>query len=320
MNSRIFARPSTTLFATGLFALFAVNPVQAGEQAAGLTEEVLERVSISGAIEVEATWSEDFDGESSSDISLATAEVALEGRLTNWAGATLALEWDDEEDKITVDEAFISLGSAELFPVQGQVGRFVVPFGVYDGNTIADPLTKEVFEAKEDALLAGFEFNDFAGGIYFFNGDSSDGGGDDIEHFGLFAGYTLETETIEVGVQLGYLNSVFDADGLTDAFDGEADYVDGVAVQARLIAGHYNGRGNVFIHTERITTVSPESANGFADLLADPDLPGAKVYVTGEKGREICREGGRLIIPRRPANPQGGCRGCSGCRRENGCS
>jgi hypothetical protein len=91
--------------------------------------------------------------------------------------------------------------------------------------------------------------------------------------------------------------------------------VEVVSELARLIAGRYNGRGNVFIHTERITTVSPESANGFTDLLADPDLPGAKVYVTGEKGREICREGGRLIIPRRPANPQGGCRGCSGCRR-----
>lgn len=234
MNSRIFARRSTTAFAAGLFTLFAASPVQAEEKAADLAQELLERISISGAIEVEAAWSEDFDGESSSDISLATAEIALEGSLTDWAGATLALEWDEEEDKISIDEAFISLGSAELFPVQGQVGRFVVPFGVYDGNTIADPLTKEVFEAKEDALLAGFEINGFAGGIYLFNGDSSDGGGDDIEHFGLFAGYALETETMEIDFQLGYLSSVFDSDGLTDAFEAEADYVDGMAVQASL--------------------------------------------------------------------------------------
>jgi len=85
---------------------------------------------------------------------------------------------------------------------------------------------------------------------------------------------------------------------------------------ARLIAGHYNGRGNIFIHTDRVTAVAANSTERFSALLQRPELPGERIYLTGERGRQICPEGGRLIIPRRPANGRGGCRGCSGCRRE----
>jgi hypothetical protein len=82
---------------------------------------------------------------------------------------------------------------------------------------------------------------------------------------------------------------------------------------ARLIAGHYNGRGNIFIHTDRVTAVAANSAERFGALLQAPEFPGERIYLTGERGRQICPEGGRLIIPRRPTNGQGG---CSGCRRE----
>lgn len=200
---------------------------EASESDSGLLTKINQHVSLSGAIEVEMGWSEDFEGGEESDITLATAEIALETQITEWDSGLLALEWDDEEDKITIDEAFITLGNTDKFPLFVQVGRYVTPFGLYDGNTIADPLTKEAFETKEDALLVGAEVAGFQGSLFIFNGDTNEGGGNDhIGQWGINLGYGMEHNGMEVTANLGYVNSVMDADGLTGILEdlqSEAD-------------------------------------------------------------------------------------------------
>jgi len=63
-----------------------------------------------------------------------------------------------------VDEAFIIIGNTQRFWLFGKFGRMIAPFGISTGDPVADvltlddPLTIEVFETKEDAILIGFEF------------------------------------------------------------------------------------------------------------------------------------------------------------------
>ncbi len=225
--------------AAGLLCLIGATQTMADEKKEELLEKVKDHISMYGAIEVEAGWSEDFKGASESDITLATAEIGFEAKLTEWASATLNLEWDDDEDKIDVDEAFISLGNTEKFPVSGQAGRFVVPFGVFAGSTIADPLTMQAFETKEDAVMVGVEFEGLHAGIYVFNGDTNEGEGDDtIEHFGAHVGYTLQNDTLDINAHLGYLSSVIDSDELSENLDLTANYVGGLAAQVSVkVAG-----------------------------------------------------------------------------------
>lgn len=186
----------------------------------------------SGAIEVEAAWSEDFEGSSESTLDLATAELAIEAKLTDWATADMAIEWDGDDDKLTVDEAFITLGGTDSFPVFVQAGRYVTPFGIFDGNTISDPLTKEAFEAKEDAVMVGSEIGPVSISAYLYNGETNEGGGDDnIEHFGAAVGYQLERESFSIELHLGYTNSLGDSDTLEENYDTEADYIGGVSSQ-----------------------------------------------------------------------------------------
>lgn len=221
--------------AAGSLCLIGATQTMAAEQKEELLEKVKDHISIHGAIEVEAGWSEDFEGASESDIALATAEIGFEVKLTDWAAGTLNLEWVDEDDKIDVDEAFISLGNTEKFPVSVQAGRFVVPFGFFEGSTIADPLTMQAFETKEDAVMAGFEYEGLHAGAYVFNGDTNEGSGDDtIEHFGAHIGYALKNDAFELNTHLGYLSSVVDADALSENLDLSADYVGGLAAQASV--------------------------------------------------------------------------------------
>ena len=210
----------------------------AGEEQGVLTK-VKEHVTVRGAIEVEVRWNEDFAGVSESDIALATAELGFEAKMTDWVVGSLALEWLDDEEKIDIDEAFVTLGNTDKFPLTLQAGRYVVPFGAFASNTISDPLTLEAFETKEDAVMVGIEEVGMHAGFYVFNGDTNEGEGDDtIEHFGAHLGYSLEKEQLSFQVGLGYLSSVVDSDFLSENLDLAAEYVGGVAVNAKVaIAG-----------------------------------------------------------------------------------
>jgi len=223
----------TTVMTFGLLSLAGVGVAMADETTEELLDKAKEHITLSGAVEVEIGWSEDFEGATESDIALATATLGVEASLVDWASATAVFDWDDEEDKVTVDEAFLVLGNTDKMPVFLQAGRFYLPFGVFETNTVSDPLTLEAFETREDAVMIGYGLAGIEMGAYGFNGDTNEGGGDDtIEHFGAYVGYSLENETVKVNAHLGYLSSVIDSDTLSESFDLEADYVGGIALQA----------------------------------------------------------------------------------------
>ncbi|PIE72443.1 MAG: hypothetical protein CSA20_07830 [Deltaproteobacteria bacterium] len=207
----------------------------AAGQAFAADLKINDHVTLGGAIEVEVSHSEDFEGASETSIDLATAKFALETEVNEWASGVLAIEWDGDADKFAVDEAFVKLGETEAMPAYLKGGRFVVPFGVYDANTLADPLTKEAFETKEDNLLVGVAAGPVTVDAFVYKGETNEGGGDaSIDKYGLAVGYARENDMLTVGVHASYTNSLFDSDGLQEVFDPEADYVGGVALQTSV--------------------------------------------------------------------------------------
>ena len=55
----------------------------------------------------------------------------------------------------------------------------------------------------------------------------------------------------------------------------------------RTISSRYNGHGYVFIHTNAITGIEPQSQQLFTSLLAASTVPGDRVYLTGDRGAEL---------------------------------
>ena len=220
----------------------------------------LDKLQLGGAIEVEAGKRRDFAGVRTSDFKLTTAEFDFEADIVSWGKAELSLQWiscptlpcgDAAADKITVNEALITLGKPEKFPLYLKAGRGVVPFGISTGTTVAakleetltitGPLTVEVFETKEDYVLLGAKAYGFRAGAYVFNGSTNQvgGGGKRLEHYGLTAGYAVQTDTLSFDAGADLIDSVVDSDGLTRAFPelqnpGRRRYVSGVTAHARL--------------------------------------------------------------------------------------
>lgn len=209
----------------------------------GMASMINDHVSFSGLIEVEASAGEDFEGASTSNVELATVELGFDARANDWtSGHVLVLYEEGGDDKVLIDEAFITLGNTEQFPLYLTAGRMYVPFGKFETNMISDPLTLEIGETQETALQLGFAVQGAHGSFFAFNGDTNEGGGDSqIEQYGANLGYLYEQEGFSMDVGISYVNSMGDSDGLSEFLAEEnlleADYVGGLGVYAIASVG-----------------------------------------------------------------------------------
>ena len=74
----------------------------------------------------------------------------------------------------------------------------------------------------------------------------------------------------------------------------------------------YQGCGNIFIHTDSITYVAPDSRQAFGDLLVMAILPRENIYMIGSKGLEIGPDASKGIVHDKKKHE--GCGRCKNCR------
>ncbi|MBU0908909.1 MAG: LbtU family siderophore porin [Proteobacteria bacterium] len=218
-----------------------------GEQS--LLQSINDHVDLRGLVEVEAVSAEDFNGDDTSDISLATVEVGLDARISDWSQAHLLLlyEEDEEENHLIVDEGTITFGKLDAFPAYLTVGKMYLPFGSYVTNMVSDTLPLELGEIRDSAVLAGFQSSGFYGSLYGFNGVLSEWGEDDkIDAWGASLGFAHEREDFSVDVGLDWLNNIGDSDDLGEYLEENtgaseiADYVEGLAAHILLQYGPFD--------------------------------------------------------------------------------
>jgi len=94
----------------------------------------------------------------------------------------------------------------------------------------------------------------------------------------------------------------------------DGHFTPNIAAQLTMtIAKVYQGKGNIFIHTEKITDVAPESKYTFTNLLGISGLPQNNIYLTGEKGLKFCHDAGKVIVRKTKKHGIGGCGKCKNC-------
>ncbi len=231
----------------------------------------MDRITISGVVEVEGGFGKtDFaapgeDDEDSSDLTLATVELGVDAEISDYVSAHVLFLYEDDED-VVVDEGTITIGGGEKFPMYLTAGKMYVPFGSFETAMISDPLTLELGETRETAVLVGSELNGFYGSAYVFNGDVDEDGDDShIDNFGLNAGYAVEKDGFSVDVGVSYINNLLDSDGWEDIRDGgreEAEeqgytfapreYVGGIGVHAIVNVGPFSVIGEYVTALEEV--------------------------------------------------------------------
>lgn len=192
-----------------------------------------QKFSFGGVVEIEATKSEDFASAESSDITLATVELFVDAELSDLVSTHVQFLYEDDgDDIIRLDEGFVTLGNTERHPPYLQAGKWVVPFGNFDTDMSSDPLTLDLGETKEAAVLFGVASDGFTLEGFVYNGDTQQANdNDEIEQAGLAFGYGTEIMGGEVNLGASYVRNIADSDGLTTGLAAAARALD------RLVGG-----------------------------------------------------------------------------------
>ena len=209
----------------------------------GKQQRLTEAIDFGGAIEIEGFWERGFDDRLTSRISLETAEIDFEIRFYDWVTGWLTIGWDSDGDKFTADDAFVTLGNAEEFPLYLLAGRTTAPFGVATVETVSDtplsitdPLTIEVFETTEDIVLLGLAAGGFEVGAYCFSGSNNH-----VRQWGATVGFSMKNDNWSFDSGIDLISNVWEFDGLSDAHeDPKSDYACGIAAELQLLISGFS--------------------------------------------------------------------------------
>lgn len=174
----------------------------------------LPELEFGGSVEVEASSGEDYSGNKSSDITLATVELGVDAALNERVTAHVTFLYEEDATDFGIDEGTLSFRLNDAFSLTG--GRMYVPFGRYDSFMVSDPQTLVLGETVETVLMLSAERNGVYGSVYTFNGDSDKAStvakGDDNE---MSAGFNLgyaRDERFDIGIS--YISNIGDTDTL----------------------------------------------------------------------------------------------------------
>ena len=184
-------------------------------------------VEIGGVIELELVSESPADGDSSTEIGVGKAELAIGAALDDQFSGEIVVK---EDDGIVLDGATVTYGPGGGLSATG--GLQGLPFGVYDTNLISDPLTKKLGETGDVALVLGGEADQFTWSLFAFDGDNAPESEDNIAGFGAGLGFAVEGEASEFGLDVSLINHFGDSDTLGDVAS-YTDQVPGVAASAR---------------------------------------------------------------------------------------
>ena len=243
-------------------------------------EEV--NLEVAGLVEVEATSGEDFAGDRTSDVTLATVELALDAELNQRVSAHLAFLYEEDATDFGLDEGTLTLGLNDIAAFTA--GRMYVPFGRFDSFMISDPQTLEMAETVETVLMLSLAGDGLYGFAYLFNGDAEEQStGNDDNHIssGLNIGYARDG-LFDVG--LSYISNIADSETL-QALEDDPDVVNAVGIIDSRVAGagaYFSvNLGPVTILGEHITALDNFSNGDLDGMVGNEEKPAASNIEVG---------------------------------------
>ena len=221
----------------------------------GLLDKWADKILPGACIEVEAFYEDyyvDDPGTSdpdTSDLALATVEIGFDVDIAKHVKGRLFFLWE-EEGHVEVDQGIITIDGADVMPLYVDFGKMYLPFGRFESHFISDPLTLELGETNESAVVAGFRDDLMELSVGTFNGDiNKTGEHDRIDNYVASAVFTLpETTESDLNLTAGisWLSNIANSGGLHDAMEEAAE--DAGANPGEVTTKHHINGFNAFIN------------------------------------------------------------------------
>jgi len=165
-----------------------------------------------------------------SDLVLATVEFGFDVDIAKHIKASLFFLYEEDATEFDVDQGIITIDGADVVPLYVDLGKMYIPFGRFESHFISDPLTLELGETNESAVVGGFRNNLLELSVGAFNGDIDD---DRIDNYLASAVFTLPETTVpdlNLTAGISWVSNIVDSDGLQEMVEEEAtikNHIDG---------------------------------------------------------------------------------------------
>ena len=191
----------------------AAEEITVGDEDEGFVIEIADKkLMIWGSVALNGVYSKE-EGTDESDLAVSEAQLGFMPMINDKIGAHFVLLYEDGED-IAVDEANITLsqyGEGMGFNFVG--GLQYLPYGNYSSSMISDPLTLELGETSETAVVFGWANELVSVRVGAFNGDVDAGDDDDVidslvasleinTSYGITVGASYISDLAESGIEL----------------------------------------------------------------------------------------------------------------------
>lgn len=219
-------------------------------------------IEIGAVVEVEAGYHSPYQGDSESDIVLATFELGISSQISDWVEVGGSLLFEEDDTPLEVDVAYATIADPGQSPRFLTVGRIYLPFGVYETHLVSDPLTLEIGETRETTAQLGFVTGGFNGSAYLFNGTNKKDGENRIGSWGANLGYAHESDSLTWVAGIGYISDLGDSDTLQDVIGDNlggndiGDRTGGWTVAAGIEIGPFNLIGEYLSATDSFDAVA----------------------------------------------------------------
>jgi hypothetical protein len=217
------------------------SSLQAGDKEAyetkveGLLGKWADKIHPSACIEVEAFY-EDYNFHDpsvrdlyASDLVLATVEIGFDVDIAKHVkGSLYFLYEEDETEPMDVDEGIITIDGADVVPLYVDLGKMYVPFGRFESHFIRDPLTLELGETNESAVVGSFRNDLLELSVGAFNGDIDETGegSNHINNYLASVVFTLPEKTVsnlDLTAGISGISNIADSDGLQKEIEEAAE-------------------------------------------------------------------------------------------------
>ncbi|MHB8810736.1 MAG: LbtU family siderophore porin [Desulfobulbaceae bacterium] len=220
-------------------------------------------LTISGVLEVEASYTDTSGSPAESDLNVATAQLNFDAAVSVRVKGRIALLHEEgEEPTVDIDEAYISYSQPEILggSLKGTAGKVYLPFGTFNSAMVSDPLTLELGETNRTTLLAGWENDMVTVQMGGFDGDYSTTDHNEIDN-GVIGVTVSPTDTIKFGIS--YISDLAEtnAELLGDA---SSDYESSVDAASAFVTLDFSP---LTVNLEYLGALDKFSE----EMLADPD-------------------------------------------------
>lgn len=270
MEKSMDAQPATPDKA--VIAQEVTKQLEEKQSGANISEFITLNGSIYGDYEVKRNYGTSAN---TSEFDLDTVELILGIKATDWATGKIVIDYDGgDEDRLYVDEAHVTLGNTEKFPLYLTAGKIYAPFGDFSTSMIQDTFNETIGEINEKGIILGVEHSGFTGTLFSFNGmDENDPDNDTINGYGASLAYSYEDDAKSFTAGISWVNSLASAGGIADALD--ANGFNTVSEDVSGLSLHLGGKYGAWTALTEYTTALDSFAAAELPFGADGAEPSA---------------------------------------------